>query len=358
MRIISTMLQDDAGKDTEVGDFELSTVMCHLVDSGKLMNDDEGIFFQRQLEHIQAKSYDVLYPQLMAREVFPTNSEGGEGVNTLTYRSYDKRGETAVIAGKATDLPRADISGREYTIGVKTLGNSYGYSRQEIAAAKLVGMPLDARKAEAAKLSYEEKVNQLVWFGDIVNNLHGFFAGPVGSPALTITKTQVAAAAGGSNSRVWGVDLTPTEVIAHLTSACAQHYAQTLKIFRPDKILMSVEKKQYLMNTPRSDQSDMSIMTWFLANNAFIKSADDILDINELDGIYDDAGGLFDPTGASGDGFTTFVSGADNARVRETYPMVHLPIQYEGLEFITNCYGRFAALECVRPAAFQHFYGV
>jgi len=358
MRIIQTMLHDEAGNDTEVGDFTLNDNMCFLVDAGHLMNDDEGIFFQRQLEHIQAKSYDVLYPELMARKVFTTNTEGGEGVNSLTYRSYDKRGETSVIAGKATDLPRADISGREYSIGVKTLGTSYGYSRQEIAAAKLVGMPLDAQKAAAAAKSYEEKVNALIWFGDIPNALHGFFSGPVGAPALTITKTQAAAAAGGGNSRVWGVDKTPTEVIADLTGACSQHYTQTLKIFRPDKILISVEKKLYLMNTPRSDQSDMSIMSWFLANNQFIKSADDFIDVNEVDGIYATDGGVFVEAGTAGNGFTTICSGADNARVRETYPMVHLPIQYEGLEFVTNCYGRFASLECIRPAAFQHFYGI
>ena len=344
--------------DSEKVDFVINDAVEHLINSGAFLNDDEGVFFQRQLEYIQAQSFDVLYPDLMGRTVFALNTEGGEGINTITYRSYDKRGETAIIAGKATDLPRGDISGREYSIHVKTLGNAFGYSRQELASAKVTGLPLEARKAEATRRSYEEKVNQIIWFGSAENDLHGFFGGPTGAPALPISKTNVAAAAGGGNSRVWGVDKTPDEIIADLTAACSQHYSQTLKLFRPDKILISVAKKQYLMNTPRSIHSDVSIMDWFIKNNMFIKSKEDFLDINELAGIYNAGGGAFDPAGGAGNGFTTMATGADNARIREPFPYMHLPVQYKGLEFEVNCYGRFAGVECIRPAAFQHFYGI
>lgn len=344
--------------DQEKIDFVICDAVESLIAQGVIANDDTGIFFQRQLEYVQAQSYDVLYPDLMGRSCFALNTEGGEGINTITYRSYDKRGETAIIAGKATDLPRGDISGKEYSIKVKTLGNAFGYSRQELASAKVTGMPLEARKAEATRRSYEEKVNQIIWFGSAANDLHGFFGGPAGAPALTISKTQVDAAAGGTNSTVWGVDKTPDEVIADLTAACVKVYAETKKLFRPDTILISVEKKQYLMNTPRSIHSDVSIMDWFIANNMFIKSADAFKDINELEGIYDTAGGDFDPTGGEGNGFTVMTSGADNARIREPFPYMHLPVQYKGLEFEINCYGRFAGVEMIRPAAFAHFYGI
>ncbi len=352
---VDSALQPIANETVE---YVINDAVENLINQGLLVGDDEGIFFQRQLEYIQAQSYDVLYPDLMGRTCFDLNTEGGEGINQITYRSYDKRGETAIIAGKATDLPRGDISGKEYTIDVRTLGNAFGYSRQELAAAKLTGMPLEARKAEATRRSYEEKVNQIIWFGSPENKLHGVFSGPTGSPSLTVARTAVDGAVGGGNSTVWGVDKTPDEVIADLTSACAKMYKETKKIFRPDTVLISVEKKLYLENTPRSLQSDMSIMTWFIQNNKFIKSADAFKDINELEGIYDNAGGAFDPTGGSGEGFTIMASGADNVRVREPFPYMHLPVQYKGLEFEINCYGRFAGVEMIRPAALQHFYGI
>lgn len=353
-------LYDEKGVATgELGDVVMCDAVQMLVAQGVLVGDDEGLFFQRQLEYIQAQSFDVLYPDLMGREVFELNTEGGEGINQITYRSYDKRGETAIIAGKATDLPRGDIDGKEYTIDVRTLGNAFGYSRQEIAAAKLTGMPLEQRKAEATRRSYEEKINQIIWFGNVESKLHGLFGGPVGAPWDTATHTVVAAASGGANSTVWGVDKTPDEVIADLTLACAQMYSDTKKLFRPDTILISVEKKQYLMNTPRSIQSDVSIMDWFLKNNMFITSKDQFKDINELAGIYSANG--TDPQDEDGglvEGFTILASGADNMRVREPFPYVHLPVQYKGLEFEINCYGRFAGLELIRPAAVQHFHNI
>jgi len=138
-------------------------------------------------------------------------------------------------------------------------------------------------------------------------------------------------------------------------------YKDTKKLFRPDTVLISVEKKQYLMNTPISAEFPLvSIMKWFLENNQFITSADQFKDINELEGIYPDvAGGEtisdFKPDGSGVEGFTIFASGADNARVREPFPYMHLPVQLKGLEFEINCYGRFAGLEMIRPSAFQHF---
>ena len=362
MKTVKTFAIDEGSRELLVNDelveFVINDAIEALINQGVILTDDEGVFFQRQLEYIQAQSYDVLYPELMGRVCFDLNTEGGEGINQITYRSYDKRGETAIIAGKATDLPRGDISGAEYTIDVKTLGNAFGYSRQELAAAKVTGLPLEARKAEATRRSYEEKVNQIIWFGSAENKLHGFFGGPAGAPALTIGKTAVDAAAGGTNSLVWGVDKTPDEVIADLTAACAKVYQDTKKLFRPNQILISVEKKQYLMNTPRSIHSDVSIMDWFIANNMFITSKEAFKDVNELAGIYDVAGGAFDPDGGKGEGFTVCASSPDNARVREPFPYMHLPVQYKGLEFEVNCYGRFAGVEMIRPDAFQHFYGI
>jgi hypothetical protein len=353
--------------DQEMIDFTINDAVEQIINAG-MMNDDEGIFFQRQLEYIQAQSYDVLYPELKGRTLFALNTEGGEGINVITYRSYDKRGETQIIAGKATDLPRGDINGREYSISVRTLGNAFGYSRQELASAKVTGMPLEARKAEASRKSYEEKVNQIIFFGSPDDNLHGFFNGPVGAPALLAERSTVAGGSLGSNATQWrSGDKTPDDIIADLNSALVDMYESTLQIFRPNMILMSVADKQLLMNTPRSLQSDMSILNWFLQNNDFISSADQIKDINEIKGIYPDTGtggggtitdAITGTTIGRANGFTVIAMAEENMRAREPFPYMHLPVQLKGLEFEINCYGRFAGVETIRPAAISHFCGI
>lgn len=348
---VTVAILDEAKMPTgEMETVELNDAVANLVATGALLNDSEGVFFQRQLEYIQAQSFDVLYPDLAGRETFALNTEGGEGISSITYRAYDKRGEAAFISGKATDLPRSDIDGKEYTINVRTIGNAFGYSRQELAAAKLTGMPLEARKAEVTRRVYEEKINQVIWFGGADNGVSGLFGGVASQPWSEATHTPIAKPWYGA-----GATATVPEIIADLTSGCAAMYTDTLKLFRPNKILCSVEMKQFLMNTPRSTTTDTSIMNWFLANNQFIKSADQFVDVNEIAGIY--TGTAFDETGASEDGFTVLAEAAENMRVREPFPYVHLPVQYKGLEFEVNCYGRFAGLEVIRPAAIQHFHG-
>lgn len=332
---------------------ELSDAISAILSQGGLVNDSEGVFFARQLEYIQAQSYDVLYPQLKGRDIFSTNTEGGEGINTITYRSYDKRGEVQVIAGKATDLPRSDISGKEFSIKVSTLGGSYGYSRQEIAAAKLTGMPLDARKAEAVRRAYEEKVNQLIWFGDADNQINGLFGGKAGDPWSFISNAAVAGSAASGNT-AWNGDKTPDEVVADLTLALSNMVSSTKQIHTPNKILMSVASRNFLMNTPRSLQSDMSILNWFIANNAYITSADQIVAVNELADVF----GPVPSATAGGQGFIVMEESSENARLREPFPMINMPVQYRGLELEINSYGRFAGLEIIRPAAFSFHYGI
>jgi hypothetical protein len=354
MKLVTINVLDSDGVPTgATEEVQMNDAIENLRNQGIFMTDGEGVFFQRQLEYIQAQSYDVLYPELKGRSTFSTNTEGGEGVNTITYRSYDKRGEAAIIAGKATDLPRADISGKEYSISVRTIGNAYGYSRQELAASRLTGLPLDARKAEAARRAYEERVNQLIWFGNAENNIGGLFGGKAGDPWSTITNTAVADSGIGGDL-TWGGNKTPDEIVADLTTACATMFADTLMLHSPNKILMSVLKYNYIMNTPRSIHSDTSILNWFVANNDFITSRDQISVINELSGVF---GATPGPAGGS-EGFIVMAESADNLRLREPFPYKHLPVQYKGLEFEINCYGRFAGLEIIRPAAIAFWYGI
>ena len=75
------------------------------------LSDDDAVFFQRQLEYIEAQTYDTLYPDLEARDAFGVDNTGGPGVQTLTFRSYDHVGKAKVINARATDLPKSNISG-------------------------------------------------------------------------------------------------------------------------------------------------------------------------------------------------------------------------------------------------------
>ena len=332
------------GKEVEV---VLRSDIARLVDQDTRLTDSDGVFFQRQLEAIESQTYDVLYPDLEARACFKTNTFGGEGARILTYRSFDRVGKAQVINARATDLPKSDISGKEYSITVKSVGVAYDFDIDEIAAAKMAGMPLEARKTMAARRGYEEYINSVVWRGDEEAGLGGLFTND------EIQRTAVAAGSGGQTG--WK-DKTPDEVIADLTNACGQMYALTKKIHSPKEIWMDTLSWNYIFSTPRSPMSDTTIGEYFCQNNQFGITKADIKPLNEL------AEGI--PMGV-GEGAMCFIvlnqvtpEGMETVRIRETLPLQFLPVQLHGLVYEVPGRGRFAGLEVTYPRAIDIWYGI
>ena len=300
------------------------------------LSDDDAVFFQRQLEFIEAQTYDTLYPDLEARDAFGTDTTGGAGINTLTYRSYNHVGKAQVINARATDLPKSSISGIEVSIGVKSVGTAFDYDIDEVASAAVTGLPLETRKANAAVRGYEQYVNATAWYGDEANGFVGFFNNP------DITRATVSA--GVTSGKVKWREKLPSEVIADLTAAVNAMYSSTLKIMRPEELWMNVENEQWLFSTPRSDQSDMSIGTWFVANNSFIKSRDKIKGLNAVKGHGDSGSECFIVVCRSAQGNKTF-------RLREPLALTWQPVQLHGLIYEVPGRGRFAGFQTMYPAA-------
>lgn len=317
-------------------EFELRDAIATLQDSAAVvLTDDDAVFFQRQLEFIEAQTYDTLYPELEAREAFGTDTTGGAGINTLTYRSYNHVGKAQVINARATDLPKSSISGIEVSIAVKSVGTAFDYDIDEVASAAVTGLPLETRKANAATRGYEQYVNSAAWYGDAANGFVGFFENP------DVTKATVAAGTGGSTK--WA-EKTPTEVIADLTTAVSAMYASTLKIMRPDEIWMPVEHEQYIFNTARSAQSDKTIGAFFIANNQFINSRDKIKGLNAIKGHGASGADCFVVVARTAQGNKTF-------RLREPLPLTWQPVQLHGLVYEVPGRGRFAGFQAMYPAA-------
>ena len=317
-------------------EFELNDAIARIQDSGTVpLNDDDAVFFQRQLEFIEAQTYDTLYPELEARAAFGVDTTGGPGVNTLTYRSYNHVGKAQVINARATDLPKSSISGKEYSVTVKSVGTAFDYDIDEVASAAVTGLPLETRKANAAIRGYEQYVNSAAWYGDAANGFVGFFENP------DITKATVAAGTGGSTK--WA-EKTPTEVIADLTTAVSAMYASTLKIMRPDEIWMPVEHEQYIFNTARSEQSDKTIGQFFIDNNQFINSRDKIKGLNAIKGHGASGADCFVVVCREAMGNRTF-------RLREPLPLTWQPVQLHGLVYEVPGRGRFAGFQAMYPAA-------
>ena len=177
----------------------------------EILDAQGSIFFQRALEQVKAWAYDVIYADLTYARAFDISREINPGAETITYETYDQRGSATIIKGNATNIPRADVEGKETTVNVVTLASMFAYTVQEIKAAQFAGKPLSQRRANAARRAIEEKMNYLTWFGDAKSNLQGFFTSGL------ITSAQ-AAATGTGSSRAWA-DKTGALIAADVHAA-------------------------------------------------------------------------------------------------------------------------------------------
>lgn len=286
--------------------------------------DATGVaFFARQLEHIKAKSYDVVYQDLIAREVFPVSNEAPEGADTITYRTYDMIGMAKIIVAYASDLPRADISGKETTIPVRAIGSSFAYNRDEILKAQLTGLPLDQRRANAVQRAWEERVDDIAWNGDAVSGLPGFFS----NPNIPVTNS------GTANG--WIAEPTADNIIRDVNILMGTVRETTRLKEAPHDLLVPVAEYNYINGTPRTPNSDTTIMQFMLKN---IEGLTSIRPINELSVGLGGARSCY-----------LYTKDPDKLQLEIVKELEFLPPQERGLELIVPAWGKVAGVNIYYP---------
>ena len=342
----ATLIDNGHTLSIECKDAENKTVLMavdHDVLQGYrtgILDADGAVFFQRQLEKIKAKSYDVKYAELKARSLFPVSNEGGDGVTTITYRTYDQVGATKIINAYAEDLPRADVSGKETTIPVRSLGNSYGYNIDEIRSAQLTGMPLDQRRANAARRSNEQKVNSIAFFGDAESGLVGFFTHP------NIPQSSVVDPGTGTE---W-VNKTPDQILFDVNDAFADVFENTKMVERADTLCIPPSQWSYIMSTPRSSTSDTTIAMYLVQNSPYLTSIEDIIPLNECTAT--------DNPEFSEDIMFVYRRDPDALQLEIPVEQEFMPVQHRNLEFVIPTRSRIGGLNVYYPLSANILVGI
>ena len=130
-----------------------------------IRNDEVGLFLARELETILSRSFEVEYADIKYSQVLPISTEVASGSDSYTYRIFDAQGQMKMIADKGSDLPRAGVLRKEVTY-LSTARGGFATIQETRAAAQVPGMNLEQRRANAVRRAYEEKVQDVAFFGD------------------------------------------------------------------------------------------------------------------------------------------------------------------------------------------------
>ena len=251
-----------------------SSIPASLAGTRSMNFDDAeaaSVFFARELDFVKSQSYDVEYPEFTALSLFPMSSEVDPGAETITYYSYDKVGLAKIISNYATDLPRADVKGKPTTAIIKSIGDSYGYSIQEMRASRMAGKSLDTRKAEAARYQIDYLNNKIAWNGDPETGLKGVLSEDNGVPLYVLAN-------GAKGTTSWA-DKTEDEILADITGMLKQMATVTKKVEKPDTLALSADAYIEIQNK-RIEGTATTVLKYIQDNIPDIKQ---IVSCPELD---------------------------------------------------------------------------
>jgi len=308
---------------------------------GELMRfdstEDASIFFARELDYVKAKSYDKIYPEFTALNNFPITHEVPEGAETTTYYSYEKTGMAAIISNYSTDLPRADVKGEPKTAFIKSIGDSYGYSVQDMRASRMAGKSLDIRRAEAARYAIDRTTNTIAFVGDKKHNLMGVLSDDNNVPLYTL-----------STVTVDGTDYTD---FAHKTASQILDDINGMFAFQ-SKITKNVERADVLalpasvfidISTRQVPNTGYTVKKFLLENAPYLK---DIIAAPELESDSAET----NPYSAQSAG-VAFLYTKDEEKFSLEIPMAfyQYPLQNKNLEVIIPCEERVAGIIMYYP---------
>lgn len=308
----------------------LDTSLALAIGSG-IMDADGAFFFQRQLEHVKAKSYDVRRAELKARTIFPVSNDGGHGITSITYRTYDQSGAAKIINAYADDLPRADVAGKETVIPVRSVGISYGYNLDEIQSSQLTGQGLDQRRANAATRSVEQVVNDVAFFGDATSGLPGLFSNP---------NIPTGAVANPGSGTAW-VNKTPDEILFDVNDLFADIFETTKMVEQGNTLLLPPSQWSYISSTARSANSDTTILQYLVQNCPYLSSEADVIPLNECVAANNPE--------LSTDAMVAYDRNPDKLQLEIPVELEMLPIQQKNLEFVVPGRSRLAGLNIYYP---------
>lgn len=297
---------------------------------------NETAFLARQLEQIRARSYDIKYAPLDAVSFLPVDTEISNGVEAVTYRQYEMFGMAKIVADYANDFPTANVIAREFTSKVKSLGASYQYSIQEMRAAQFSGVPLEQRKANAARRGIDQMHNTLARVGSSADGLLGF---------LNQSNTTTFSVPNGAAGTATWVTKTPDEIVADMFDIAQGIVTSTKGVEIPDTILLPLAQHGLVSTRRMGDGSDATILEYFLKASPWVKS---VLPWHEL------AGAGVGPT----DRMVCYRKDPDALQYIMPVPFEQFAPQEQGMVMKTHCHARSGGVVVYYPLSISYGDGI
>lgn len=298
---------------------------------------NESAFFKGALEAVKSQTYDVKFKQNKAFSLFPISTDAGVAAADITWRQFTRVGMAKMVSDYAQDFPRVDVYGVEYSVKPKGVGAAYGYSIEEIRRAQMAGIPLETRRAEAARRAIDDKLNSIAFNGDAATNLKGFinYAG---------TTEYTVASGGTGGTKTWSTK-TADQILADMHGIVHGVVSATNGIEQPDTMLLPLEQFNLISTKRLGDGSDETVMSYFLKTNRYVKRIEWVTELK-----------------TAGDSSTARMMVYVNDPMHLTWEIPLMFEQYEAdkkaMAYEIPCYAKTAGIVVYYPASISYSDGI
>jgi len=234
-------------------------------------------FAVSQATRINARVYEMPYPEIRYRGLVPVDMTGPEWVKSVTYFSLDGVGQAEWLNAGADDVPRAEILRAKMETTVSMAGIGYGWNVEELAQAQQLGIDLSAAKARSARRAAEQKVDAVAFLGDAEKG----FTGIANNASVTAGD---AAATGAGSSTAWA-DKTPGNILSDVNAAITGVFTGTEYTALADTILLPYTQMHLIGTTQLSENTETTVLQWLRTNNVYTMETGQPLTIRGIRGL-------------------------------------------------------------------------
>ncbi len=249
------------------------------------------VHFARQLEHIDPVNYTKLFAGILGRKYIPLVEGVSPLVNEYTYRMYEIVGDAKLGGPHSNDHSVVSVKASEHTSAIKQIPVAMQWTVREIKQAAKFGSPLEQLTIQAAMSAVQRRMDTMLAFGESGTTITGLLNH--GSVDDTTPSTKSGSGAGTAWIRT--VAVAPDEILSDinlLVSELRTGLKQAAKLPGGDMtpafdrfvLLLDSANYAYIASTPRSANSDTTILQYALKNNPWLESIEEWWQCDTADG--------------------------------------------------------------------------
>lgn len=284
-------------------------------------------FVVSQQSHIETQVMNVPYPAIRYAEYVPVDTSANSFAASVTFFTQDKVGKAKIMNGKADDIPLANIVKTKFEQGVLDAGIGYEFSLTEIGQAQMMGTSLNTEGAAAARLAYEQLVDEVTLAG--AEGFEGLFA----TTGIASSAAAATFAAG-----------TAAQTLSTINTALTAIMTGSQGIEMADTIILPLAEFGIIATKQIDPTSDMTILEYIRKANVYTVTTGRPLSI------------FADRRLTSK--MVVYRRSPEVLKLHMPMPLMFLPPQLINLNVRVPAMFRFAPLSIRRPLAVRYVTGI